>query len=776
MKRALQRWLATCPLMALAVAGVIGIVLAELDVMAMRLWVIGAALVVMGLTILRPRRWLGFAAAMLGCAALHVMHLDSTYRHPLRLHLLENDGALEAVVEGSLTPDHAASTPETIKAFCEARRVMLEDGTEWLLPVRLKVSMPLERAFPGAGIYQLRGRLRLPVGRKAPGTFDAADHALRSGFAAELKVSKLEKMSGDGAVWTCALLDAAEQSRQWISRQLMLDIDDDPRLSGVIRAMALGVADEAQDDIEDAFRDSGTLHVFAVSGLHVAMLGMIAWQVLKALGLRRGVALWAIVLIVFAYAFITGWRASAARAALMVAVVFCGPSADRDSSVQNNLGLASLLLLGMDTQQLFMPGFQLSFGVLWAIAALTGVFMSPMARWMELDPFLPLEFASRWQKLALGIRRWFIGNACVSAAAWLGSLPFILLHFQAVTPVALIANSVLVPLSIAALAVTCMSILAALIKATGMQIAINNANWFLAKAMVVSATWFSSLPGANFHLNSTTAPTTETSSWRVLAMPDGGAANHLRLGAAHWLLDTGPEDRFRPILHRYLRHEGVNKLRGIILSHNDSAHIGAVEEVRTVFGMPELFCSGREPGPYDARQTILRRLESTTPLKKWIAGDGLPLNAAASLTCLHPSTTSRSMRGDDRAMVLMGVLNGWRVMWMSDAGWLTENALLESGQPLRCDVLITSQHATDVCGTQEFLDKAMPRLVIRGSSGFSRDHTPAPDTLAAWCAEHEVPLWLNAELGSIALEFSEPTLNARTDSGRMPPMRLEKER
>jgi len=335
---------------------------------------------------------------------------------------------------------------------------------------------------------------------------------------------------------------------------------------------------------------------------------------------------------------------------------------------------------------------------------------------------------------------------------------------------------VLVPLSIAALAVTCMSILAALIKATGMQIAINNANWFLAKAMVVSATWFSSLPGANFHLNSTTTPTDEAISWRVLAMPDGGAANHLRLGTAHWLLDTGPEDRFRTILHRYLRHEGVNKLRGIIMSHNDAAHIGAVDEVRAVFGMPELFCSAREPGPYDARQTILRRLESTTPLKKWIAGDGLSLSADASLTCLHPSTTSRSMRGDDRAMVLMGVVNGWRVMWMSDAGWLTENALLESGQPLLCDVLITSQHATDACGTEEFLDKAMPRLVIRGSSGFTRDHTPAPDTLAAWCAKHEVPLWFTAELGSIALEFSEPALNARTDSGGMPPMRLEKKR
>ena len=776
MKNALQRWLAACPLMALAVAGVAGIVLAEHDVAGMHGWILPLAVVAMLAALVRPRRSLVFAVALLGFAALHVGSLDRTLRHPLRMHLIENGGGLDAVVEGGLTPDHESSMPDNPKAVCEAVAVTLEDGSEWHEPVRLKVSLPREGVFPGAGIYRLSGRLQVPAGRKAPGTFDAADHALRSGFAAELRVSKLEKMPGEGAVWTCALLDAAERSRRWISEQLMLDIDDDPRHSGVIRAMALGVADEAQDDIEDAFRDSGTLHVFAVSGLHVAMLGMIVWQVLKVLGLRRGAALGLMVLIVFAYAFITGWRASAARAALMVAVVFCGPSVDRDSGVQNNLGLASLLLLGADTQQLFMPGFQLSFGVLWAIAALTGVFMSPLARWMELDPFLPVEFATWRQKMGLWLRRWIIGNACVSASAWLGSLPFILLHFQAVTPVALIANSVLVPLSIAALAVTCMSILAALVKLTGAQIAINNANWFLAKAMVVSATWFSSLPGANFHLNATPASDDTQMVWRVLAMPDGGAANHLRLGKEHWLLDTGPEDRFRPLLHRYLRHEGVNRLRGIVLSHNDAAHIGAVEQARDAFGVPELFCSAREPGPYDSRQTILRRLEEAAALRKWIAGDKLPLGVDASLTCLHPAAASRSMRGDDRAMVLLAVLHGWRVLWMSDAGWLTETALLESGQELRCDVLITSSHATDACGTREFMDAARPRLVIRGSSGFSRDHTPPPDTLAAWCEEHGVPLWHTSEMGSIALECSAGDLKAKPDSEVLGGLRLEERR
>jgi competence protein ComEC len=54
--------------------------------------------------------------------------------------------------------------------------------------------------------------------------------------------------------------------------------------AAVIRAMALGVSAEADDEIEDAFRNSGTLHVFAVSGLHVGLLGVIALALMRQLG------------------------------------------------------------------------------------------------------------------------------------------------------------------------------------------------------------------------------------------------------------------------------------------------------------------------------------------------------------------------------------------------------------------------------------------------------------------------------------------------------------
>ena len=251
-------------------------------------------------------------------------------------------------------------------------------------------------------------------------------------------------------------------------------------------------------------------------------------------------------------------------------------------------------------------------------------------------------------------------------------------------------------------------------------------------------------------------------------MTSGGAANHLHVPEKDWLLDTGPAEEFRWLLHPYLRHEGINRLTGVILSHNDTDHIGAVEEVLGTFGHPELICSAREPGPYDSRQTILRRLESRMDLKKLIAGDSIPLSREASLHCLHPSATSRSMRGDDRAMVLMARLHGWRLLWMSDAGWITEQALRESGQDLRCDVLLTSGHETDASGTEDFLIAAQPRLVIRGSRGFTRDGATAPkDTLAAWCAREGIPLLQTTGAGSVLLVVAPRELRCRPEQGRV---------
>lgn len=762
----LQTWTRANPLMVLALMAAGGILAAESILSATSaVWCMALAVLMLGLALFSGRSWLLLPGVVLVFAFIHSTRTAETFDHPLRLALQKTDKPLPAMIRGSLLPDFDTTGDGRAHALCTTVKVEIPEaglvsGQEAVLLVRL----PPGARFPGAGVFDLRGEIYLPRASSNPGAFDAQEYALRTGRVARFEAETLRRVADNReAVW-CAFLETAEHCRRWIGTKLTQDLEDDPETAAVIRAMALGVSAEADDEVEDAFRNSGTLHVFAVSGLHVALLGVIALALLRQIGLRRGFSLWLMIGIVFAYAFITGWRPSAARAALMVAVFVGAPALNRESSLQNSLGAAALLLLAADTHQLFMPGFQLSFVVLWLSVIGSVPLLERLMPFTRLDPFLPPQLASLRQRASSQLRHWFAANVSVSTAAWLGSLPFILGHFQSVTPVAVIANCVLVPLSFLCLGTTCLSLCASVLHLTGVQIILNNANWALAKAMIASATWFAGLPGANFNFQPKAPRNDVPAVWRVLELPHGAAANHLRIADAHWLLDTGDETGFRRVLRPYLRSSGVNSISGVFLSHNDADHVGAVEKVAEVFGTPRLFTSTQEPGGSDSSLSTLRRMMDSprsSLLRRLRVDERLVLadDPAFKITAqlLHPSQEIQNARGDDRAMVLMMHLGSWRVLWMSDAGWLAEKTLVNSAADLRCDVLIRSQHEHDLAPTAEFLLRAEPQVIICGSDA-RQPEVKLPGSLVRHAQAHHIPLLDTWSDGSVELRFQKHEL------------------
>lgn len=765
----LQHWARANPLMVLALAAVVGILVAENGLPFHPFGVAVAATALLIAALLRGWVWPLICGATLLFALLHETRLDETFRHPLHLLLQEADVPVPAIVRGSLLPEFDNTGDGRAHALCTAVKVEIPSlgktcEQRAVLPVRLPRGFP----YPGAGQFEMSGEIFLPRPAAAPGAFDARDYALRNGHIARFEARHLHRISRDRMqeLWGGFLL-AAERCRRWISASLTLDLEDDAETAAVIRAMALGVSGEAAEEIEDAFRNSGTLHVFAVSGLHVGLLGVIALALLRQLGLRRSASLWVMIALVFAYAFITGWRPSAARAAFMVAIFACGALADQESSLQNSLGAAALLLLAADTHQLFMPGFQLSFVVLWLSVIGSIPLLQRLMPFTELDPFLPPQLANWRQRSWCRMRRWLVRTVSVSTAAWLASLPFILGHFHSVTPVAVVANCVLVPLSFLCLGTTSLSLCAAALQLSGVQIILNNANWALAKAMIASATWFASLPGGHFHLRMNADETTPT-VWRVLALPHGGTANHLRAGHSHWLLDTGDDSHFRRVLSPYLFGQGIDSIQGVFLSHNDAAHVGAAANVRRMFGSPLLFCSTQEPGERDPPLSSLRQLADAHALRRLSVDETIGLSNDESFRVtaqvLHPSMAVENSRGDERAMVLLLKIGPWRVLWMSDAGWNTEQQLADSAVDLHCDILIRSQHELDRDVSLRFLLKTAPQMIVCSSDARSLD-TRLPASLTAHARAQQIPLFDTWSDGCVELQFENDSLAASTHSG-----------
>ena len=141
---------------------------------------------------------------------------------------------------------------------------------------------------------------------------------------------------------------------------------------GVLQAMVLGKRDGLQEDINQAFIDTGAIHVLAVSGLHVGIVCMFISFIFKVLEpifriskFKRGIIS---LIFIWLFAMITGGSPAVCRAALMFSLFYVAKDIlHRPVSVYNVLCGAALILITINPSQIFQVGFQFSFLAVFSI-------------------------------------------------------------------------------------------------------------------------------------------------------------------------------------------------------------------------------------------------------------------------------------------------------------------------------------------------------------------------------------------------------------------------
>lgn len=738
-----QRCLGRRPFLFLALVAGLGIGMA--DVFPSSGWhtvlAVGAGLVWM-----RARGWVVWLLpTLLVFHAWHEHGLSLSQGNPVRLRLLElPERKVFGSVRGVLLPLEEASPSARQRVSCELKEISWGgDGAYEPAKGRVVALLPRGGVFEQPGHYELTGLLFLPEPPSNPGEMDLPEYQLRHGFTAGLAVTRMQLLVSQSGSWRFALRRLSERSRAWMVRALSAGLEHAPEERAVLLAMALGASDAAGERAEAAFRQSGTLHIFAVSGLHVALLAGIFSMGLRLCGAGVGRATWLLMVAVFFYAFITGWRPSAVRAAIMIAVHLLAVVWNRKPDLQNSLGLAALLIWMMDSQQLFHPGFQLSFLVLAAIAWFAPPLLALTERWTRPDPFLPPSLIPRTEKARLMGCRFVAGLCCTSAAAWVGSLPLTLGHFRTMTPVGLLANTVLVPASALSMGASCVGLLSAGVGLETVQRVMNRLNGHLAGGLIWSAEFFSNLPGASFTLDLRFRRDPPLHELQVLSLNDGGAAAFLRTPSGQWLIDCGSRGEWRRVVEPFLRHEGVNRLAGLVLTHGDSHHVGAAMAALEL-GQPRLHSSVLEPWPRDSHRVSLRQLAREVPVDsvRWhrhVAGNRLNLGGGGWAEVLHPTEFDLDSRSDDRVMVLLLHLPPVRVLMLSDAGQSILQDLEHRYPDLRCEVIVRGQNLTNPEGIEALIAKTGAQAVI--SSHEDRNVLERiPESLREYCQLKQIRL------------------------------------
>src|SRR5438477_1686521 len=326
------------------------------------------------------------------------------------------------------------------------------------------------------------------------------------------------------------ILCAAQKSRAWMRNAPCRGLDDSADVQNFLSGIVLGLRHQTPEDIEEPFQQTGTLHLFAVAGLHVGIVAALLWMLTMVARLSRKWATALIIPTLFFYAAVTRLHVSSVRAAVMTSILLGGLFFERKVFVLNSLAAAAVFLLCWDTNELFSTGFQLSFAVVGAIVLVADPICGLLQRWSAPDPFLPRTLVRGLRHWMHSAFDWVCRGSSVSLAAWAGSLPFILWYFHLVTPISLFANLLVVPIAFFILAIALLSLLSTPLL-PWLAVIFNNANWFLAKLVLGIVQLFAQLPGGHFYVQPPHGP--EKLATQITTVDLGsGAALHVRTAVA----------------------------------------------------------------------------------------------------------------------------------------------------------------------------------------------------------------------------------------------------
>src|SRR6266566_9950140 len=676
------------PFVGLALMAATGITVAE--IVPLRSTVLILAAIVLASCILVALCWPKLAATYLVVAAgfflLHKFATTNTAGQQLAAQLGERPRVVTAV--GCLITEPKIAPSGFATFLLKLKSIELEgknESTHAVWQVRWKGAPEFGDELKLFGAAE---PIALP---RNPGEFDMRAYLARHDIRRMLFVRYAE----DGTLINHSggnpVLRAAQASRTWMQNALCRGLENAPEVKSFISGIVLGIRHETPEDIEEAFQQTGTIHLFAVAGLHVGIVAALLWVLAAIARLSRKRAAAFIIPSLFFYAAVTGLHIPALRAAVMASILVGSYFFERRVFLPNSLAAAAFFILCWNTNELFSTGFQLSFAVVGAIVLFADPFFRLFQRRAAPDPFLPQSLVRGPRRWMHASYEWLCGGASVSLAAWIGSLPLILWYFHLVTPISLLANLVVVPIAFFVLAVALLSLVTTPLL-PWVALVFNNANWTLATLVIGIVHLFAQIPGGHFYVQQPHWPEKLAAQITILDL-GAGAALHVRTASANWLFDCGSDRSYQRVVREYLHSAGVNRLDGLLLTHGDALHIGGAAKLLRDFPRVHLV-----DNPAPDRSTVhqgLQRLfrESGIKPEELIAGDSFRLSSEVTPHVLFPPRLFSAPTTDDQAYVIyLSIAPSASILLMSDSGKNTEDALLASGLDLHSDILIKGQH------------------------------------------------------------------------------------
>jgi competence protein ComEC len=601
-----------------------------------------------------------------------------------------------------------------------------------------------------------------------PGGFDVAAYSRSRGLRGIVRVREPELVKV--VVASSSILEGLRRTlRNRAESVLEAAIPDDVR--PVADAMLLGDRSMLPRELRTVFVESGTVHLLAISGLHIGILMIFLLAIGRAMRLSSKHSILLALAVLFVYLQIADCRPPMIRAFVIIAIWSAGRLVRRPAFSANSLAVAAIVILGMNPTSLFDVGSQLSF-----LAVAVIFWMTSLGRLSNDEPDVAATSSSGESTPGKSVatpeilqRPWLrslkyygkdIGTLwLVSGSIWLISAPLVMSVFNVVSPAGLVINVLLIPVVSVGLCFGFASILIGMISQTIAWPFAYVFGWFL-KGLVATAELAASIDLGHAYVPeppdwwlvvfylvvasemlATTLRTRPSRIWCGVAvwiifgltlLPADREARSLRctfLYVGHGLsvivetpsgktlvYDVGSRgggEFSARVLKEALWARGVSKVDALIVSHSDIDHYNGVLGLLDSVPVGTILCSRHFLDPRQPLTLEVFDRAATLGITSSIVskGDQLRLDDVVTIRILQP-VAAMSYDSDNASIVVMEIeYRNNRILLTGD---LDDDGLAELlRQPARkVDVLLAPHHGEPDANPRELADWANPDWVI----------------------------------------------------------------
>ncbi len=347
----------------------------------------------------------------------------------------------------------------------------------------LKIKKPTFR-FNYADRIRFQGHLMEPTSKRNPGAFDYRRYLNRKGVWGIVTLSRADQVEilepASGTFYQSRIVISL---RKWIKGVFDRTLTGDHK--ALLAGFLLGETREISKEVYTMFRDTGTVHLLAVSGSNV---WLVVGVILGALSLLRVPKLPAIglgLVSILIFANLVNNDPPVVRAGVMAAVVLSGSVLYRQVDLINVVSFAGLVILACSPLYLFDVGFQLSF------ASVLGILI--------LYPQLSRMVSRYVNRSNRKLWKWVMMPALVSLSVELALFPIMAYYFNIVPTVVVLANVAIVPLAGISVVLACFTLLAAPFSFSLAGV-LSAANWLSLDLTLKLTRFFAGLPVAKLSL------------------------------------------------------------------------------------------------------------------------------------------------------------------------------------------------------------------------------------------------------------------------------------